>query len=75
MHYLDTIRPQELVAQMLATSYLLVAGGLKTSVSSYMVSPMIAQQLEELYARMASLLPSVYKPSNLLCLAYISWTT
>lgn len=64
MHYLDTIRPQELVAQMLATSCLLVADGLKTSVSDYMVSPMMAQQLAELYASMASLLPSLCMPSK-----------
>ncbi|KAG0553821.1 hypothetical protein KC19_12G042000 [Ceratodon purpureus] len=64
LHYLDTIRPQELVAQMLATSYLLVADGLKTTVSDYMVSPAMAQQLEELYASMASLLPSLYTPKH-----------
>jgi len=67
MHYLDTIRPQELVAQMLAASYLLVADGLKTSLSDYMVSPLLAQQLNELYTSTASLLPSLYMPSKLLC--------
>lgn len=69
MHYLDTLRPQELVAQMLAASYLLVADGLKTSLSSYRVPLPLAQQLEELCASMASLLPSLYIPSKLLYLS------
>lgn len=66
IHYLDTIRPQELVAQMLAASYLLVADGLRISVSEYMVSPLLTYQLDELYASTASLLPSLYMPSKLL---------
>jgi Rab3 GTPase-activating protein catalytic subunit len=64
MHYLDTIRPQELVAQMLAASFLLVADGLKKSVSEYMVTPFLAAQLEEVYDSTASLLPSLYMPKN-----------
>lgn len=64
MHYLDTIRPQELVAQMLAASFLLVADGLKKSLSEYMVTPFLAAQLEEVYDSTASLLPSLYMPSK-----------
>ncbi|XP_024357806.1 uncharacterized protein [Physcomitrium patens] len=60
LHYLDTIRPQELLAQMLTTSYLLVADGLRTPLADYMVSPVLIEQFEELYARMVSLLPSLY---------------
>lgn len=66
LHYLDTIRPQELLAQMLTTSYLLVADGLRTPLADYMVSPVLIEQFEELYARMVSLLPSLYMQSKVL---------
>lgn len=65
MHYLDTLPPEELLAQVLTTSYLLVADGLKQSLITYMVPPSLAQQLEELYATMASLLPSLGVPSKI----------
>ncbi|CAK9228800.1 unnamed protein product [Sphagnum troendelagicum] len=59
MHYLDTVQPQELLIQMLATSFLVVANGMKVAFTDSTVPPFLTEEIEELFATMASVLPSL----------------
>jgi hypothetical protein len=71
MHYFETIRPQQLLAQMLLCSCVVAAHTLEYSVSDYIV-PTLMWELEELSTAMESIFTSYeqYLRSGKLCQQY-----
>jgi hypothetical protein len=59
MHYLDTVQPQELLLQMLATSFLVLANGMKFIFTDSTIPPFLTEEIEELFATMVYVLPSL----------------
>ena len=76
MHYFETIRPQQLLAQMLVCSCAVAAHTLECSVIDFIV-PTLMWELEELSTAMESIFTSYeqYLRIGKLCLEYDTCTS